>query len=468
MENESYHLDKALFGDEFKWGVSTSAFQIEGGFDVEGKGYSIWDKFSEQKGKIVDAHNARESCDFYNRYEEDIDLIRFLNIPNFRLSLSWSRIIPNGTGTVNLNGIAHYNKVIDYCLKNSIAPWITLYHWDLPHELELKGGWTNRKVLDWFSEYVKVCIQHFGDRVKYWMVLNEPMVFTGAGYFLGVHAPGRKGLKNFLPSLHHAVLCQSLGIRLLKSSLKHAEVGTTISCSHVEPYRYTDKHMKAANRMDVLLNTMFLEPLIGLGYPVIDESLHLQLQKYIQQGDFDLMSAEFDFLGVQNYTREIVKHSWFTPYLKARLIDAKSRKVQTTLMNWEVYPESIYHILKKFSTYPQIKKIIVTENGAAFKDTLLDGKVIDVSRMNYLKNHIQQILRAKQEGVKVEGYFVWSLLDNFEWAEGYHPRFGIIHVDFLTKKRTVKSSGYWLKNFLSESKLLKHSTFFENSELGKI
>ncbi len=449
-ETENQVLDKNLFGNDFKWGVSTSAFQIEGGYGLDGKGLSVWDKFSEQDGKIIDGHHARETCDFYTRYKDDIALISSLNIPNFRFSISWSRIMPNGTGTLNAKGIEYYNKVIDSCLENNVQPWITLYHWDLPHGLELKGGWTNREIVNWFSDYVRVCMLHFGDRVKHWMVLNEPMVFTGAGYFLGVHAPGRKGLRNFLPALHHSVLCQAQGIRILKSGLKNAEVGTTISCSHIEPYKYTSRHIAAAQRMDILLNSMFIEPLLGLGYPVIDEQLNKQLEKYIQPNDFNLMQAEFDFLGIQNYTREVVKHSWYTPYLKARLVDAKNRKVETTLMNWEVYPESIYHILKKFNNYPQIKKLIVTENGAAFNDSLVSGNISDDKRVNYLKNYLQQVLRARNEGVRVEGYFVWSLLDNFEWAEGYHPRFGIVYVDFKTKQRIVKSSGLWFKNFLGE------------------
>lgn len=441
-------FEREHFGDDFKWGVSTSAFQIEGAYGADGKGFSIWDKFSESKGKIKGGEHARESCDFYNNYKDDIDLIHSLKIPNFRLSISWSRIIPNGIGAVNRKGIAFYDSVIDYCLEKKIEPWITLYHWDLPHELELKGGWTNRDIVNWFSHYVTTCMHYFGDRVKYWMVLNEPMVYTGAGYLLGVHAPGRKGMKNFLPAMHHSVLCQAQGIKILKGGLKDAEVGTTISCSHIEPYNYKEKHIKAAKRIDTLLNCMFIEPLLGMGYPIIDEQLYNNLSKYILKDDFSLMQADFDFLGIQNYTREIVRHSWYTPYIKARIVEASKRNVETTLMNWEVYPESIYHVLKRFNTYPQIKKLIITENGAAFNDSKLEGNVNDEKRLNYLKSYMQQVLKAKNEGVKVDGYFVWSLLDNFEWAEGYHPRFGLVYVDFKTKERIVKSSGKWFKKFL--------------------
>jgi beta-glucosidase len=459
--NSTNKFDKSLFGKDFKWGVSTSAFQVEGAHDEGGKGFSVWDKFSEQKGTISSGHHAQISCDFYNRYEEDIKLIKSLNISNFRFSISWSRVIPDGIGAINQKGIDYYNRVIDCCIENNIEPWVTLYHWDLPHELELKGGWTNRKIVDWFSNYVTLCAKHFGDRVKHWMVLNEPMVFTGAGYFLGVHAPGKRGLNNFLPALHHSVLCQAQGIRILKSEIKDAEIGTTISCSHIDAYDNKLHNLLAAERIDILLNRLFIEPLLGLGYPVIHKKLSERLDKYILPGDDKLMKADFDFLGLQNYTREVVKHSWYTPYLKAKLIGADKRKVDTTLMNWEVYPEAIYNVLKKFNKYPQIKKIIITENGAAFNDNLIDGKVSDEKRLEYLKNDLQQVLRAKTEGVRVEGYFVWSLLDNFEWTEGYHPRFGIVYVDFETQQRTIKDSGNWFKIFLKErnlnhNKLEKH------------
>ncbi len=441
-------FDKSLFGQNFKWGVSTSAYQIEGAHDTGGKGNSIWDKFSEEKGRINNGHHGKITCDFYNRFEDDLKLIKELNIPNFRFSISWSRILPKGIGDVNQEGIDYYNKIIDSCIEKGIEPWITLYHWDLPHELEAKGGWTNRKIIYWFTEYVEICAHAFGDRVKHWMVLNEPMVFTGAGYFLGVHAPGKKGLSNFLPALHHAVLAQAQGIRVLKSIVANAEVGTTISCSHIEPYDSNLRNSLAAKRIDILVNRMFLEPLLGRGYPIIHKKLTAKLNKYILPGDEILMKADFDFIGIQNYTREIVKHSWYTPFLKAKIISADKRSVPITAMNWEIYPESIYNVLKQFGSYAEIKKIIITENGAAFNDTVVDEKVEDFHRKEFLENYLQQVLRARKEGVCVEGYFVWSLLDNFEWSEGFYPRFGIVHVDFETQKRTIKASGAWFKEFL--------------------
>ena len=442
-------LSKQLFGDDFAWGVSTAALQIEGSCDADGKGTSIWDTYSARKGKILNGDKPTIACDFYNRYRDDIDLVKELNIPNFRFSIAWSRILPDGTGRINQAGIDHYNKVIDYCLQQGIEPWLTLYHWDLPQALEDKGGWTNREIVNWFSEFVTICAENFGDRVKNWMVMNEPAVFTGAGYFLGIHAPGRSGLRNFLPAVHHVVLSIVAGARILRKICPDAQIGNTFSCSHIEPYANTPKHINAAKRADALINRLFIEPILGLGYPTDEVTALKGIYKYHQPGDEDNLSFDFDFIGIQNYTREIVKYSFFTPYIGASLIKAEKRNVELTDMKWEVYPPAIYHMIKKFDAYPQIKKIIITENGAAFPDTVADGKVDDPKRVKYLQTHLQQVLKAKQEGCKVAGYFVWTLTDNFEWAEGYHPRFGLVHINFDTQQRIIKSSGRWYGDFLS-------------------
>jgi beta-glucosidase len=442
------YLKKTLFGDDFEWGVSTAAFQIEGAHNADGKGESIWDAFTAKKGKILNGHRADVACDFYNNYKSDIDLVKQLNIPNFRFSISWSRILPNGTGKINQPGIDYYNQVIDYCIAQGVEPWVTIYHWDLPQALEVKGGWTNRDIIEWFTEYTTICAKYFGQKVKYWMIMNEPSVFSGAGYFFGIHAPGRTGMKNFLPAIHHIVLSLAAGAKKLRSLLPEAEIGTTFSCSHIEPRSNSKRDIKAARVADALVNRLFIEPVLGLGYPVSDIPVLKGLEKYYQPGDEQNMHFDFDFIGLQNYTREIVKYSLFTPYINASLVKATNRNVPTTAMGWEIYPPAIYHILKKFDAYPQIRKILITENGAAFPDQLINDKVDDPKRTEYLQTHLQQVLKAKQEGCKVSGYFVWTLTDNFEWAEGYHPRFGLIYVDFNTQKRTIKSSGYWYADFL--------------------
>ncbi|KQX13583.1 GH1 family beta-glucosidase [Flavobacterium sp. Root420] len=446
---ENSFLHKNQFGDDFLWGVSTAAFQIEGAHDADGKGSSIWDVFTSQKGRVKNGHHALTACDFYNSYQNDIDLISQLNIPNFRFSISWPRIMPTGIHPVNQAGIDYYNKIIDSLLEQGIEPWVTLYHWDLPHALEVKGGWTNRESVSWFSEYVEVCAKHFGDRVKNWMVINEPSVFTGAGYFLGIHAPGKKGITNYLKAMHHVTLATVAGAKILRNTVSDANIGTTFSCTHIEPFSQSQKDIEAAKRVDTLLNRTFIEPLLGLGYPQQDLSVLKKLNNYIKEDDLNNLAFDFDFIGLQCYTREVVKASLLTPYIGAELISAEKRNVIATDMGWEVYPPALYHILKRFNSYEGIRKIIITENGAAFPDTVTNGKVYDIKRTHFIQDHLEQILKAKEEGLNVDGYFVWSLTDNFEWAEGYNARFGLIHVDFETQKRTIKQSGLWFGEFLS-------------------
>jgi len=325
------------------------------------------------------------------------------------------------------------------------------FHWDLPAELEKKGGWTNREIVYWFYDYADAVSKKFGDRVKKWMILNEPMVFTGAGYFLGVHAPGKRGLDNFLRAVHHAVLVQGFTPKLIRNNVKGAEIGSTFSCSHLEPYSQREADMLATNRADLLLNRLFLEQALGKAYPVDEFKSLRKIYDFVGQDDEKYFRSDLDFIGIQNYTREIVKNAWYIPYLKAKIVPAKKRLVPHTLMNWEIHPPSIYNILKKMQQYPEIKKIYITENGAAFDDQLVDGKIQDVERVNFIQSYLQQVLKAKNEGVNVKGYFAWTFTDNFEWAEGYRPRFGLVHVDFKTQKRTIKDSGIWYKNFLNEN-----------------
>lgn len=441
-------LNKEAFDDDFIWGVSTAAYQIEGAHNKDGKGPSIWDVFVQKKKRILQGQHGNIACDFYHRYPEDLELMHSLNIYNHRFSIAWSRIFPEGNGQINQQGVDFYNKLIDRSLELGIKPWITLYHWDMPYALDRKGGWTNRDVKEWFGEYVATCVKHFGDRVKDWIVLNEPTVFCAAGYFFGIHAPGKKGLDTFLAAAHHTALAQAHGARIIKSLQTDSNVGTTFSCSHVQPFSSKEKDIRAAKKADLLLNRLFIEPLLGLGYPTDGIKVLNGIEKYMQQNDEQDLRFNMDFIGLQNYTREIIKHSYFVPYLRAEIVSAKKRAVETTSMNWEVYPESVYHILKKFSTYPNIPPLIITENGAAFPDDMVNGQINDLKRKQYLQDAIQQVLRAKQEGVNVKGYFVWTFLDNFEWAEGYIPRFGLVYVDFPTQQRIVKASGHWYAGFL--------------------
>lgn len=449
---QSPDFSKLAFGNDFVWGVAMASFQNEGAWNVAGKGESIWDTFSNKKYKINDRQNAQVSCDFYHRFEEDILIAKSLNFNAFRFSLSWSRILPNGIGEVNHAGLEFYHQVIDCCLENGLEPYITLYHWDLPQALEDRGGWTNRDIISSFSVYTELVTREFASKVKNWMVLNEPAGFVGLGYMTGYHAPGRIGMSNFLPAIHHAAMCQAEGGRIIRRNIPDAIIGTTFSCSFIEPFSQKREDIQAAQRTDALLNRMFLEPTLGLGYPV--ESLpflNKMMKKYVQEGDMEKLSFDFDFIGLQNYFKIVVKNAWWMPYLGASEVKPLKRNVtELTDMGWEISPDGIYQILHQLSQYQGIKQIIITENGAAFKDNLEEGNVNDKERVAFYKSYLEHVLKAKKAGVKVNGYMAWTLTDNFEWTEGYKPKFGLVHVDFKTQKRTIKRSGNWFQSFLSE------------------
>ena len=437
------------FGTDFEWGVAISSYQVEGAHDLDGRGISIWDKFSHQGKRIEDGSDGRVACEFYHRYEEDIDIVKSLNLKNFRFSLAWPRILPNGTGAVNQAGIDFYNKVIDYCLAKGVTPWLTLYHWDLPQVLEDKGGWTNRMIVNCFKEYADVCSRAFGDRVKNWIVINEPFTYTALGYLFGYYAPGKFGINNYIPAVHHSTLCQAEGARVIRRNVPDANIGTSVGCSHVSPASDAPRHVAAAKRIDVMFNRIHIEPLLGMDYPIRDLPALERIEKYIQPYDPELIKFDFDFIGVQNYYSLVAYDVPLVPYIGALIKPFHKLNRPLTANGWEVYPEGIYKILKQFGEYP-IKKLMVTENGAAFHDKVQNGMVHDKKRVEFLQKYIGQVLRAKNEGVNIGGYFVWSLMDNFEWKAGFKSRFGIVHTDFKTQRRIIKDSGLWIRDFLED------------------
>ena len=438
------------FGKDFSWGVAIAAAQNEGATAADGKGTTIWDSFARNSHKIKGAGKLTVACDFYHRYKDDLLLVKALGFSVFRFSISWARILPDGTGKINKEGINFYHKVIDECYKLGLTPYVTLYHWDLPQELENRGGWTNYLITKWFSRFVTVCAEAYGDKVKHWIILNEPFGFTTLGYMLGKHAPGKKGLSNFLPTIHHAAMAQAEGGRIIRKLVAQAHIGTTFSCSQIIPYSSKPADVAAANRIDILMNRLFIEPSLGKGYPVDDSfkfleklQMHNKTWKYTERLHFD-----FDFIGLQYYFPVVVKHNSYIPIVQASEVKPATRKVPYTAMGWEINADSFYRTIKKIWLYGGVKEIIITENGAAFKDTLKDGVIDDKERINYFNQHLQAMLKAKKEGVNIKGYFAWTLMDNFEWSEGYHPRFGLVQVDFKTQLRTIKNSGYWWRDFL--------------------
>lgn len=439
------------FGDDFLWGVVIAAAQNEGAAKMGGRGPSIWDEFARKNGKIKSGHKPTVACDFYHRYKDDLLLVKALGFRVFRFSISWSRILPEGTGKVNTEGVLFYHQVIDECLQLGLIPFVTLYHWDLPSALEKEGGWASTHMLKWFTRYVQVCVKEFGDKVKHWIVLNEPMGFTSLGYMIGKHAPGKIGLSNFLPAVHNAVMAQAEGGRIIRAHVAHAVIGTSFSCSEIIPLTESDKDRAAARRIDILLNRLFIEPSLGLGYPSDDFILMDKLYLHNKAWKFkERMQFDFDFIGIQNYFPVVVKHNAMIPIIQATDVSAKRRKQPVTDMGWEINPNSFYNIIEQFASYKGVKKIIISESGAYFKDKLIAGVINDQRRIDYYQQFLQALLRARNNQLPVGGYFAWTLMDNFEWSEGYHAKFGLVHVDFATQLRTVKASGHWFRQFLAQ------------------
>jgi len=435
------------FGD-FVWGAATSSYQIEGAADADGKSLSIWDTFSHRRRKIKNRDNGDSACDHYHRMPADVALMQQLSLKAYRFSVSWPRLLPEGTGRLNQRGADFYRRLTDQLLERGIRPFVTLYHWDLPQILQDKGGWANRDIIGWFEDYAAQVARALGDRVQDFIVLNEPMIFLTLGYLLGLHAPGKRSLKGFFAASHHTLLAQAAAARVLRAELKTARIGTTISATAAYPATQKPRDIIAARRFDTLYNTFYLEPVLGRGYPTEHFPVLRRIEKFIRDGDLERLQFDFDFWGLNTYTRKLVRYSRFMPYIHWRELPNPKGSSETS-MKWEIFPEGIFDLLMKLNSYPEIREIMVTENGAAFDDQVIDGRVNDEYRIAYYRGYLSQVLRAKKAGAKVTGYFAWSLLDNFEWAEGFKPRFGLIHVDYATQQRTVKDSGYWYRDFIS-------------------
>ncbi|WP_269686361.1 glycoside hydrolase family 1 protein [Flavobacterium lacustre] len=392
------------FGDNFLWGMSSSEHLSPKSRD------ETFFLNSKHQFSTIDVSFFKTELD---KYKQDIDLIKQLGIPNFKFSLSWSKILPDGTGKISTEAINFYHDVLDICIENKIEPFVTLYDSCLPSVLEEKGGWSNREILSWFENYVAICVNSFKEKVSYWIVLNDPSFFTGAGHFLGIDSLGKKGANKFLPALHHAVLCQSIGFRIIKQIKINAQVGTFFSCHYIISNTYNDKDIKATERIDALLNRTFIEPLLGLGYPTQVLPFLKNVSKYSSIGDDDLIKVDFDFIGLQNCTREIASHDSLVPYLNAKLIKNDKIRVKKTHLNYHIYHELIYLIIKKYSKYECVKKIFIVENIAHPLEEIDFDITIGLQKANGIQSFLSQMLNAKQSGGKVNGYFV-SMLKEFK------------------------------------------------------
>ncbi len=455
-------MEQWNFDREFKWGVATSALQTEGAYNIDGKSYNIWDEFVKNKKRIKNRDHHFKACDFYNRFREDLLIVKLLNLNSFRFSLSWSRILPKGNRLINHKGLDFYKQITDFCLELGIEPFVTLYHWDLPQWVEDKGGWVNRDVVGYMNDFAEVAVQHLGDRVKHWMPLNEPLVFTTAGYFLGLHAPGKKGLKHYLPALYNAIRCNAETSECIKGIDANLRVGSTFSLTPVTPHSERSKDRKAAKKLNTILNHLFLDPYMGKGLPIEHIPILRSIEKYRNAND--TLHFDADFIGIQNYTREVVKHSWLKPLLMADAVPASKRQVPVSQMNWEIIPDSIQMVFEQLKQYDNLPEVFITECGIALENNIRTAKkVYDLSRTDYFKKIFRHTSNAIRDGLPIKGLFIWTLLDNFEWAEGYHPKFGIVEVDRLTMNRSLKYSAQWLRDFLDDLNQGRASTLTELS-----
>lgn len=445
--NTIQKISAADFGD-FIWGAATSSYQIEGSPFADGKTASIWDTFTHRRGKIKRAETGDVACDHYRLMPADVDIMDTLGLQAYRFSVSWPRILPHAGGAMNQKGIDFYSRLVDCLLQRGIRPFLTLYHWELPQYLQDNGGWENRRTIGNFVDFTQTVARALGDRVKDFVVMNEPMIFLTLGNLLGLHAPGKRSLGGFLSASHHVLLAQAEAARVLRAEVPDANIGTTISATAVYPASERPRDHLAARRFDTLYNTLYLEPVLGRGYPTAHLPVLRRIEKYIRPGDLEMLQFDFDFWGLNTYTRKVVRYSALVPWIHWSELP-NPRNARENSMRWEIFPQGIYDLLLKYSAYPEIRRLIITENGAAFTDVEVNGRVADGYRVDYLQSYIGEVLRAKRAGARIEGYFAWSLLDNFEWAEGYAPRFGLVHVDYATQKRTIKDSGYWYREFIA-------------------
>ena len=430
---------------KFIWGVATSAYQIEGAANEGGRSPSIWDTFCKISGAISNGDNGDIACDHYHRYEEDLNHIKWLGVDAYRFSIAWSRILPDGVGRVNKEGVDFYNRIIDGALALGIEPWITMYHWDLPQILQDRGGWSNRESVDWFVEYADVLTRNFGDRVKNWITFNEPLCIAWIGNLWGDMAPGIKDLPTALSVAHHILLAHGKSIPVIRQNVKSAKVGITLNITPSSSLTDSPEDLLAVELNDGWDHEWFLDPLFSKKYPEKIVSI-LSCDLPIYSGDFEIISEPIDFLGINYYFRQTIPNAPENSPVPAKEVERIG--VPRTAMGWEIHSQTFTDLLLKIHQKYHPKEIFITENGSAWNDIIVDGEINDLERIEYLQSHLDAIAAAKSKGVLINGYFAWSLLDNFEWAYGYEKRFGLFYLDYQTQKRTPKNSAFYYRNLI--------------------
>lgn len=442
------------FPPGFLWGTGTAAYQIEGAAAEDGRGPSIWDTFAHTAGKTVGGQTGDVAADHYHRYRDDVAIMREIGMNTYRFSLSWARLQPAGSGQLNPGGVAFYDRLLDELAEAGIRPWVTLYHWDMPQALEDAGGWPARDTAYRFADYAAAVHERFADRIADWNTLNEPWCSAFLGYYNGVHAPGRTDLRDSLRAMHHLLLGHGLATGRMRQARPDLRYGISLNVYAVDPASDSPADREAARRVDGAANRLFTDPVLGGGtYPedMIQELGDDWPAEMIQDGDAETIAVPLDALGINYYTRNVVRATgapnstgaYDFGWVGCQGVERVSRGVPVTAMNWEIDPKGLYDVLTRVHRdYPDVPPMYVTENGAAFDDVISpDGRVHDVERIEYLRAHFTAAAQAIEAGVPLRGYIVWTLMDNFEWSFGYTKRFGLTYVDFDTQQRTLKDSG---------------------------
>ncbi len=437
------------FPSDFVWGVATASYQIEGAVSEDGRGPSIWDTFSAAPGTVEGGATGEVACDHYHRWEQDLDLMQSLGVNGYRFSVAWPRVIPSGTGTINEAGLDFYDRLVDGLLERGIAPFATLYHWDLPQPLQDAGGWPDRTTADAFVAYADAVTRRLGDRVAAYATMNEPWCAAFLGYAFGHHAPGLRDPKLALQAAHHLLLAHGAALEPMRANAPGAQHGIVLDFNAITPATDAPVDAAAAKRFDGFRNRWFLEPVLLGRYPADAHEGYGELAPRIEDGDLEVIARPIDFLGVNYYTRTIVADDPEVPHLAARTVPFEG---PTTEMGWEVYPQGLTDLLLRLQREYRAPPLFVTENGAAYADELKDGAVADVERVAYFEQHIAAVHAAIEGGTDVRGYFAWSLMDNFEWAFGFNKRFGLVYVDFETQERVPKRSAGWYAELIREQR----------------
>lgn len=432
--------------NDFAWGVATSSYQIEGSVG-EGRGECIWHRFSHTPGKTLNGEHGDVACDHLHRYRDDVALMRDLGIKHYRFSTSWPRVLPNGTGAVNPRGMDFYDALIDTLREAGITPYLTLYHWDLPQALQDRGGWENPDSVQWFTDYARLMVERFGDRVPYWMTHNEPWCTSFLSNQFGIHAPGKRDLSAALRVAHSLLRSHGMAARAIRDHNHSLKVGIAINMNGITPASDDPLDLQAAVYQDGYANRWFLDPVFYGRYPEDMVTLFGSALDGIQLGAIEAAAVPLDFMGLNYYQREHAKWDESSP-IKTR--NVRLGDVERTVMGWEVHPQSLTDILVRLKRDYPVKALYITENGAAYDDPApVNGIVEDPKRVEYFAGHIAAVEAAVAQGVPVQGFFAWSFMDNFEWAEGYSKRFGIVHVDFETQTRTPKRSALYYRDTIA-------------------